>query len=74
MLEKKERIMSEQDCLTPSRIDDPTCCERLAIVMSRPLGDTAKGERNSNSQAILAAVIKSRGGIIYGLYCCNRVR
>jgi hypothetical protein len=57
--------MSEQDCLTPSRVDDPTCFERLAIIMSRPLGHTSKGERNANSQAILASVVKSEDGIIY---------
>jgi hypothetical protein len=64
-LHKTKGDMSEQDCLTPARIDDPTCFERLAIIMSRPLGDTTKGQRNANSQAILASVVKSKDGIIY---------
>jgi hypothetical protein len=64
-LNKTKGVMSEQDCLTPSRVDDPNCFERLAIIMSRPLGDTTTGERNSNSQAILASVMRSRDGIIY---------
>jgi hypothetical protein len=64
-LRQMKAAMSEQDCLTPSRIEDPTCFERLAIIMSRPLGNTARGERQSNSQAILVSVVKSMDGIIY---------
>jgi len=61
----------KEDCLTPARVDDPTCSGRLAIITARPLRAAVHENHNGNEirdahqTAILASLEKFDGEVIY---------